>query len=44
MQGDVMITWQANHMLVLSAERYSQKAIDAQLSGEDLAYAENLGL
>ena len=45
-EGDVWVMWQSTHLLVMSEERYQEKtaAAEAQLSGEGLAYAENLGL
>lgn len=45
-EGDVWVVWQNTHLLVMSDERFQQKTTEAeaQLSGEGLAYAENLGL
>lgn len=44
MRGEVKILWQANHMVVMGAERFSEKSVEQALGAAELTYTQNLGL
>lgn len=44
MRGEVKILWQSNHMVVMGAERFSEKSVEQALGAAELTYAQNLGL
>jgi MraZ protein len=44
MRGEVKMTWQSNHILVLSAKKFEETAVEKRLTSEDLKHAANLGV
>ena len=43
MRGEVKLQWQANHIMVVSAERYGAMTVENKLTAEELGHAANLG-